>query len=400
MRDDSGHVLFPVGFLKDLAAADSFDGVLGAAARWLLEIVQADRASVALLDPEQAFLKLFALEGNQAIPVDTEVPIDNTMIGQCIIQRQQRYTRNLADHPAVDARTLAEGGLGCSVNSPLVSSGQCFGSVNVSSTAIDGFTAEHLHALNSVAGLLASYMRVHSEMEAEQERVRTDELTGLLSRRTIIEELRRKLASGVGPVSILYIDLDDFKLVNDTYGHRVGDQVLREMARRFNQAVRAMDMVGRVGGDEFLVLLDNPSDESEAVVVANRLVATCRQEMKVDEVTLTMRPSVGVAMATDDRETAEHLLIEADMAMYRAKGSPDPVAVADASVRHHVELVAAIDRDLEAAVINGRLDLHYQPVRRLDTGEVLSTHRIEPERSYWRNQRRDPGRWPGSQATQ
>lgn len=363
---------FPIGFLEDLAAAGSLRGVMDVAASWLLLIVEADRASIALLDDDKKNLSVFSLGGNEAIPLETKVPMVNTLVGEAVARRDTLYTPDLAASDRLDAVKLVQGGLSSSLSVPLISSGRTYGSVNVGSANIDAFSTDDSRNLSGLGGLVASYLRVHSQVEREQDLARTDELTGLLSRRAIIGKVRTRLRTAdLCPTALLFVDLDGFKLINDAYGHIAGDVVLRHVAERFTHVLRNDDTIGRLGGDEFLILLGQSSDESAALGVAKRLVEVCSQPVSVGSSTVSARASIGVAISTDNSDAAESLLSEADLAMYRAKRSRSQVVLADASVRRHADLVAAVDRDLERALQDGGLSFHYQPVRRLDTNEIL-----------------------------
>jgi diguanylate cyclase (GGDEF)-like protein len=120
-------------------------------------------------------------------------------------------------------------------------------------------------------------------------------------------------------LSVLYLDLDQFKPVNDTLGHSVGDLLLQEVASRLKQSVRESDTVARIGGDEFVVLLQRVSAPGQATVVAAKIHAAMSRPFTPDGHTLSIVPSIGIAHYPEDGETAQQLLKHADRAMYRAK---------------------------------------------------------------------------------
>jgi diguanylate cyclase (GGDEF)-like protein len=162
--------------------------------------------------------------------------------------------------------------------------------------------------------------RSHDELEFKASR---DALTGLLNRPAVEQEVaaavERLRASGVG-LSLLFIDLDGFKEVNDSYGHATGDAVLRAVARRIQAAVRADDRVGRLGGDEFLAVLQGVGDPDRANMTADRILTLLDEPIHVGDVQLHVRASVGVATADEaDDLTASTLVDQADRAMYLAK---------------------------------------------------------------------------------
>ena len=151
-----------------------------------------------------------------------------------------------------------------------------------------------------------------------------DPLTGLANRVLVRDRVEHALArrerSG-GAVGLLFVDLDDFKRVNDSYGHASGDQVLVEVAARLTGAVRAEDVVGRQHGDEFAVLLERVGSADEAVLAANRVLRELRRPITLGTATIVVGGSIGIALATETGATAEELLTQADAAMYAAKAA-------------------------------------------------------------------------------
>lgn len=149
-----------------------------------------------------------------------------------------------------------------------------------------------------------------------------DELTSLPNRRHLLEQLGETLARR-GPdspgLSVLYLDLDAFKAVNDTYGHGVGDKVLRITAARLRGAVRQGDTVVRLGGDEFVCLLEDVADETALRHLCEKLMQAVSAPMKIGVLQLLVHPSIGIAICPQHGITADELLACADAAMYAAK---------------------------------------------------------------------------------
>lgn len=155
--------------------------------------------------------------------------------------------------------------------------------------------------------------------------VRLDSLTGLYNRYQFNEELPVSLARGVRSglmLALLFLDIDHFKLVNDTFGHAVGDMVLKEFANRLKHSVRQTDLVARLAGDEFIVVLEGLHDQSEADSLAKNILAAINQPFEVGEQILTVTSSIGIALNSASPEpNAMDLLARADTALYRAKAS-------------------------------------------------------------------------------
>lgn len=149
-----------------------------------------------------------------------------------------------------------------------------------------------------------------------------DELTALPNRRHLLEQLGETLAHrghDSPGLAVLYLDLDAFKAVNDTYGHGIGDKVLRITAARLRGAVRQGDTVVRLGGDEFVCLLHDVADEVPLRQLCNKLLDVVSTPMKIGVLQLLVRPSIGVAICPEHGTTADELLACADAAMYAAK---------------------------------------------------------------------------------
>jgi diguanylate cyclase (GGDEF)-like protein len=132
--------------------------------------------------------------------------------------------------------------------------------------------------------------------------------------------LARRGRSG-GTVALLFVDLDDFKRVNDSYGHAAGDQILAQVAGRLVDAVRADDVVGRQSGDEFAVLLGRVRDDDEAIASAERILGELRRPILLGARSIVVGGSIGIALAAGHASTAEELITQADAAMYAAKAS-------------------------------------------------------------------------------
>ena len=149
-----------------------------------------------------------------------------------------------------------------------------------------------------------------------------DPLTGLANRVLLRDHLERALARqsrSAGTVALLFVDLDDFKRVNDSYGHAAGDQILCAVADRLVGAVRADDVVARQSGDEFGILLGLVRDADEAITSAERILRELRRPIPLGGHLVVVGGSIGIALATESEATAEDLLTQADAAMYAAK---------------------------------------------------------------------------------
>jgi diguanylate cyclase (GGDEF)-like protein len=195
-----------------------------------------------------------------------------------------------------------------------------------------------------------------------------DALTGLPNRVLFTESVARAL-EGSGSPSVLFLDLDDFKLVNDTWGHAAGDELLVHAAERLRRAVRAEDMPARLGGDEFAVLLAE-GQLGVAREAAQRISDAFDRPFSVHDRTLAVRPSIGIAVGQTG-VTAEQLLRNADVAMYAAKADEDQqIAVYEAETHEAARRRRELALDLDTALSRYEIEVHFQPVVSLASGEI------------------------------
>jgi diguanylate cyclase (GGDEF)-like protein len=220
--------------------------------------------------------------------------------------------------------------------------------------------------------------RKQGELELEKQALH-DALTGLANRVLFMDRLEVALAHKERTrqlVAVIFMDLDRFKLINDSLGHDAGDHLLREVAARICDLVRPSDTVARFGGDEFMVLCDDLDSESQALVVAERLSRGLSEPFHFQEREIFTGASLGVAFGHDRGTTPDSLVCEADQAMYRAKQQGFRYEVfARRSGRAPAERLS-LDSELHRALERGELSLHYQPLHDLDQGTVFAVEAL------------------------
>lgn len=213
-----------------------------------------------------------------------------------------------------------------------------------------------------------------------------DSLTSLANRASFHQHLSRCLLSAEKnnlKLSILYLDLDDFKRINDTLGHEVGDALLKEAASRLRDSIRSRgrsersgsfameDMVARIGGDEFIILMPEIKDKKDASHVASRICQTISQSMKLSGYDIFVTCSIGIALYSTDSSTVETLLKHADNAMYAAKSmGKNNYRFYDESMNTKAIQRLAIDNELRHALARDEFLIHYQPQFDAYTGQV------------------------------
>ncbi len=182
-------------------------------------------------------------------------------------------------------------------------------------------TEAELQYVDFLAHVVSRLLELAEKQRQIKDRMLIDPLTGLHNRAATLEQIALMLSSANrtgSPLAILYVDLDGFKAINDSYGHAFGDKAIAEAATRMRSALRRHEIAGRIGGDEFAVLV-NFTDHSELEAIAQRLLQAVAAPMVFDEVEIRLSASVGIAMFPDDGSSAEDLLSHADSAMYIAK---------------------------------------------------------------------------------
>ena len=215
-----------------------------------------------------------------------------------------------------------------------------------------------------------------------------DSLTGLANRALFRNRLEHALARQDRerrPLAVLFVDLDDFKSVNDGRGHGVGDDLLAAVGARFQTAVRSADTVARMGGDEFAVLLESMQKPEEAFVAAERVLHSFEEPFDVDGAELFIGASIGVAIGDGSVDDADELIRNADVAMYVAKGAgKGRYEVFRSSMQETVLERLQLEIDLRRAIEHGELAVHYQPIVDLASQQIVGVEALvrwhHPER--------------------
>jgi len=229
-----------------------------------------------------------------------------------------------------------------------------------------------ISAIHDAKGELTNYIASFtdiSERKAAEARIdhlaHHDALTGLFNRYSLENRLAQSLLAARREnqqLAVIFIDLDRFKVINDTLGHHVGDLLLIEVANRLSACVRESDIVARLGGDEFVVTLTSLANDMDAALVAKKIVATLGDTYEIEGKQLHTTPSVGISLFPANGEDVDTLMKNADTAMYYAKEKGrnnfqffSPAMTAAATERLELE------RDLRSALANSEFELHYQP---------------------------------------
>ncbi|MBU3898693.1 MAG: EAL domain-containing protein [Gammaproteobacteria bacterium] len=262
----------------------------------------------------------------------------------------------------------------------------------------DDEIGELARGFNAMLGALEAH-NLHLNTEID-ERKRTqdkldqlahyDTVTHLPNRRFFNERLKMAVQQSLQLdkiMAVLFVDLDNFKLVNDSFGHDIGDDQLRAVADRLSKALRASDVVCRLGGDEFAIILENLVDTQQIEPIVEKMIQSLIQPLRLDNHDLVVTGSVGVAVCPDDADNPEGLLRFADAAMYAAKAAgKNTWRRFDPDMASRTTLRLTLESQMRAGMETGQFEVHYQPQIDLATGEVVGMEALarwnHPESGY------------------
>ncbi len=354
----------------------------------LLEILLAIQRAISRREPLQSVLDAIT-EGASGLlgqPGIALVLCDPSEPGSLIVASRSHWPEAVATGkavlgPAADAiaagdtvRCTGPYGEG-TLATPVHVGGAVAGSLVAVGLDTTGSDADTGHLMSAFAQQISMALTDARTVEAMQEAYR-DPLTGLPNRKLFLERLDQALGRQVGSMVVLFIDLDRFKSVNDSLGHRAGDELLATVSERIRGQLRGGDLAARLGGDEFAVLLEDVSLE-DARSVAERIAVQIAEPFHIAGRSLYIGSSIGIAPCPMTGVAAGDLLGNADVAMYQAKKSGSGQVVLFEPAMHAAVLTRLeLQADLQNALAAGQFRLDVQPLVRLDTGEVAGVEAL------------------------
>ena len=329
--------------------------------------------------------------GSHGVPVDTRTAVaTDPVVERAWKGRVPVALRRLAARLGPGARSAAAARPPGHPR-PMVADGRPLGVLVLEyrNGRLPGVERRVMGVVAQVAAMTALNLRNAVLLRRVQDLAERDALTGAANRRSFTASLERVVASrraGDGRTSaVLFIDLDDFKIVNDTLGHAIGDELLVAVTRRIGSLVRDGDVLARLGGDEFAILTEDLADLRRARAMAERLVRELRAPYLLGGHPVSISASIGIAGAHDAVDGAADLVRNADVAMYMAKaGGKAGFAIFDPGMHHAIRERHELAIELQQAVELDQLELRYQPIVDLRSGALSGVEALvrwrHPER--------------------
>jgi diguanylate cyclase (GGDEF)-like protein len=303
-----------------------------------------------------------------------------TQAGYSLVRGAPVIAEDLRDESRFDPAPLLAQGMLSGMNAVIEGHGGPFGVLTAHAEQPRSFSNDDVNFLVAVANVLSAAVERQREEEAARHAALHDPLSGLPNRTLVLDRvglaLARRRREGID-VAMLMLDLDRFKLINDSLGHAAGDEVLLELSSRLRDAMRSSDTVARLSGDEFVVVCERAGGVRQVVELADRLRATVGRPFVLDGTEHFLTASIGIALAESTDDTAASLLRDADAAMHRAKQrGPGRYELFDATVRAQVLARLRIETELRQAIEHGQLRVHYQPIVEADSGRSVATEAL------------------------
>jgi len=376
-------------FARTMVTDFPIQGILDQLVRRIVDIMPISAAGVTLISPGSDPRYVAASDESALRFEQLQTELGE---GPCLVAYQSGQAVSVPDlraehrFPAFTPRALAEG-LMAVFTFPLRNADDQLGALDLYRETPGPLDAEAMTAAQTLADVAAAYLlnaQARADLQASSDRSREsalhDALTGLPNRTLLLDRLDQALRRGRRSRSIaavLFADLDQFKLVNDTFGHRVGDDLLVAVAERLTRLLRPGDTLARLSGDEFVILCEDLAAPSEVEAIAARVGAALAEPFALSSGEVETTASIGIAFSGPADHIPEDLLHKADIAMYQAKrrgGARHQVI--DRGEQRRVDERVSLHRDLRRACTRGELRVEYQPIVATGDGRIVGVEAL------------------------
>jgi diguanylate cyclase (GGDEF)-like protein/PAS domain S-box-containing protein len=363
-------------FGQQALASSDLEDVLNHAVELVSVTLKVDYCEVLELNPDGRALTYRAAAGwppewvgRRVVQIKPASPLAHVLAS-----REPVVIENHAAEARFPASPLLQFGIRSGMQVPILGSQGAYGVLGVHRFAVHRFSRDDASFLQSVANILAVAIDRKSAEDQLAHLAQFDVLTGLPNRYLFHDRLVQSIAQAKRasrPIAVLFVDLDRFKLVNDTLGHRAGDTLLAEAATRLADCVRSGDTVGRFGGDEFGAILTDLSKPADASLVAQKMIDALSQPFQLDTQETFISASVGITIYPTDGELPESLVMNADTAMYRAKEQGrNTYQYFTREMNERALARVQMEASLRRALERGEFLMHYQPKMDIASGAI------------------------------
>ncbi|WP_271270626.1 sensor domain-containing protein [Aliamphritea hakodatensis] len=304
---------------QQLSTVTSVTETLEITTRTLQVMMPSQRISYAAYCPEQDIFEITVLAGNEVMNC-LSMPAQGTALQQVMNSQKPMYFSQLADSPYPEHQCLSERGMNCAWSIPVRCENRIIAVLNAAASVPDSNSHRLLDILGTLSGIIGSVLERLNAQQKLIHQVNHDSVTGLPNRVLLNRQIDRLMKNHhTQRYALLFVDLDHFKVVNDTLGHQVGDELLALVGKRMRHTIRGEDLVARVGGDEFIVLLQDDNQASRSQETAHRIIDALSHPFDIKGEILSINASIGICLSSEILYKPEDMIRAADMAMYDAK---------------------------------------------------------------------------------
>jgi len=301
-----------------------FTAVMAEAAQGAQELTGSDGAVIEIVEADELVYRAASVSAQSLL--GSRVRLKGSLSGACIQCETVLISQDVANDARVDRLATQRLGVAAMIVCPLIFEGACVGVLKVFSRSCHAFDDEDTHILEIISATISASMFVAAKVESsELFHIAThDFLTGVANRALFHDRLKQRIAQSVrigDQFAIVMVDMDKLKLINDQYGHRLGDLAIKSLAERLCQQARSSDTVARLGGDEFVILLHQILDAHCVKNVCLRLITALEGCCLSEEADIGIQASIGYAVFPIDGQDMESLMEHADQSMYANKRS-------------------------------------------------------------------------------
>lgn len=311
-------VAVPLGFIHRISSAQSLQEVIDISVIFIQKLFGSSRSSLTL-EESPGYLKLHTISGSNAIPSSFDIPVHKTFVGRVFLKKKLIICNDTSETDDIDCKMLSDGGMKSCMDAPLIFKNKCIGTLNVAHNNNLHYTINNAVKLQIIANWLASIISLHIEMAKHKDYAFHDELTGIANRRMFNMIIKEKIDDGL-PFYMAIIDIDKFKYINDTYGHDVGDAIIREVSNEIKRNMNDGDSLYRIGGDEFSLLCTSTQDialtESYLLMIKGKIKD---MSLPIKNGLIKTSISIGFTKKTDNDHGIDSIFSRADRALYHSK---------------------------------------------------------------------------------